>query len=481
MAARRCKILCTLGPASRDPETIGALIEAGMNAARLNFSHGSHEDHSRTYQTIREQASKRGCAVAIVADLQGPKIRVGKIPDPGFDLQAGGRLTVVAQPNHEARQDDDRTTVSTAFTDLPREVQPGDHILLDDGNLELEVDGVEGSEVRTHVVVGGRLSSNKGMNLPGTKLSVPSFTQKDKEDLAFALELGVDMVALSFVRQAEDLRGVRKFMKDRGRMCPVIAKIEKPQAIDDLPNIVSAADGIMVARGDLGVEMGPEVVPILQKRVIDQANRGGKLVITATQMLESMIRNPRPTRAEASDVANAVLDGSDAVMLSGETATGAHPVRVVETMDQIIRSTEDAPRHWANRPDDLALANTTNAIAAAAVSSSRVLDDTQAIVTYTGSGGIARLVSDYRPQVAIYALTPNPATYQALALYWGVTPILFSPSSPGGDSIFIDIDHALLSQGFERGQRVVITFGYPLKAHKSVNLLKLHKVGEALA
>ena len=478
---RRCKILCTIGPASSSAERIGSLIEAGMSAARLNFSHGSHEDHARVYRTIREEASRRDLAVAIVADLQGPKIRVGKIPDPGFELAPDSTVIIGTGPDAVVTQDGDVAKVTTTFTGLPDEVKPGDPILLDDGNLELEVTSVEGRNVHAKVIQGGLLSSNKGINLPGSELNIPSLTEKDREDLAFAVELGVDFIALSFVRRADDIHEARALMEKMGRVCRIIAKIEKPQAIDNLHAIVDATDGIMVARGDLGVEMGPELVPIIQKRAIERANQHGKLVITATQMLDSMIRNPRPTRAEASDVANAVLDGSDAVMLSGETAVGAYPVRTVRTMAKIISSTEDAPRYWEGEPEGLEFANTTNAIARAAVSCSKSLPETQAIVTYTGSGGIARLVSDHRPRVPIYAFTPNPATYQALALNWGVIPVLFSPSSPGGESIFIDLDKALLSRGFlERGARVVITFGYPLKAHASVNLLKLHQVGETL-
>jgi pyruvate kinase len=306
-------------------------------------------------------------------------------------------------------------------------------------------------------------------------------TEKDMADLAFALELGVDAVALSFVRRPEDLDEARDTMSACGRRRPLIAKIEKPQAIDNLSAIVDAAEGIMVARGDLGVEMGPEMVPIIQKRAIEMANARGKLVVTATQMLDSMIRNPRPTRAEASDVANAILDGSDAVMLSGETAAGKYPIESVKTMDRIVRRIEQTENYWLEAPEAMQLGHTTNAVARAAVISSRSLPDCKGIICYTGTGGIARLVSDYRPQVPIYAFTPEPATFQALALYWGVIPIMFRASSPTGDSIFIDIDHTALDRGLlERGDRVVITLGWPLKAATSVNMLKLHKIGETL-
>jgi pyruvate kinase len=365
---------------------------------------------------------------------------------------------------------------------MTEDCNPGDRILLDDGNIELTVGGADGHVLMTTVVQGGVLSSNKGINIPGVPLQVPALTEKDRKDLACALDMGVDVVALSFVRSPDDLEEARQLMREHGREIPLIAKIEKPQAIDNLEAIIDKADGVMIARGDLGVEMGPEKVPIIQKRAIDMCNRQGKLVITATQMLDSMIRKPRPTRAEASDVANAVLDGSDTVMLSGETATGIHPVLAVRTMDKIIRTTEDAPRAWSRTRVDLELGHTTNAIAKAAVSASEAWPQVEAIVCYTVSGGMARLVSEYRPRVPIYAFTSHPETYQALALYWGVEPVLFSPSSDDVETMFIDMDQAILRRGFlDPGARVVITFTHPLKKRRSVNLLKLHEVAESLS
>lgn len=471
---RRAKIVCTIGPSSQDQ--IGALISAGMNVARLNFSHGSHEDHTRVFQTIRSEASARDIAVAVLADLQGPKIRVGKIPAPGLELKANEEFILSVDP--EAKVEAGRVAID--YPHLAGEVKPGDRILMDDGALEVRVTGVEGPDIKTQVVTGGLLTSRKGVNLPGVHLSLPSITEKDKEDLRFALELGVDLVAISFVRQPEDVLAVRTMMEEYGRVVPIVAKIEKPEAVTNLKSILEVSNGIMIARGDLGVEIGPEEVPVIQKQGIELANRVGKLVITATQMLDSMIRNPRPTRAEASDVANAVLDGSDAVMLSGETASGAYPLQAVHTMDKIVRSIERQERYW-REPSDLDLGHSTNAIARAAVVCCKSLPDTKAIVTYTVSGGIARLVSDYRPRVPIFAFTPNPATYQALAVYWGVVPVLFTVSSPHGNSIFVDIERLILSRGMlARGDRVVITLGYPVKDHKSVNLLKLHVVGESL-
>ena len=478
---RHCKILCTLGPASQSPEVVGALIDAGMNAARLNFSHGTHEVHARTFKTVRREASRRNTPVAILADLQGPKLRVGKIPGKGFMLEQGHKLHISTNPDGPVEQDGDTARVTTTYAKLTSDCETGDRILLDDGNIELTVAGSDGDVLMTTVVQGGLLSSNKGINIPGRKLAVPALTDRDRVDLEFALELGVDLVALSFVRNPEDLEEARAIMRAKDRQVPLIAKIEKPEAVDRLDEIVASADGIMVARGDLGVEMGPEQVPIIQKRAIEMCNRYGKLVITATQMLDSMITKPRPTRAEASDVANAVLDGSDSVMLSGETATGVHPVLVVRTMDKIIRSTESAPRNW-NRPRvDLKLGHTTNAIALAAVTSAESWPETEGICCYTISGGMARLVSEYRPRVPIIGLTSKADTYQALALYWGVTPLLFSPSSNDVESMLIDMDQAMLRRElFAPGARVIVTFAHPIERRRSVNLLKLHEVGTAL-
>lgn len=474
---RRAKILCTLGPASHTPQVVDQLIAAGMNAVRLNCSHGDHESLSRTYNLVRERSAAHGKAIAILADLQGPKIRVGAVPDPGFDLRVGEPL--ILSTNAQAKIREGFVTVD--YPDMAREVEPGQRVLLDDGTLELKVVTVQGDEVHTEVVVGGVLKSRKGVNLPESKLTLPALTDKDRRDLRFVLELGVDFVALSFVRRSADLEETREIMRAAGRVVPLIAKIEMPEAVQNLNDITECADGLMVARGDLGVEMGPEEVPMVQKRAIEQCNLRGKVVITATQMLDSMIRSPTPTRAEASDVANAVLDGSDTVMLSGETATGSYPVQVVRTMDRIIRRTEHAERYWRDPPEQMNLGNTTNAIAHAAVATTRSWPDSRAIITYTGTGGIARLVSEYRPKVPIYAFTPEPRTYRSLALYWGVIPVLFQPTSFDGDSIFIDIDRAIVERGLlTAGDRVVIALGWPIKAHRSVNLLKLHNVGETL-
>ena len=458
---------------------IGQLLDAGLDAVRLNFSHGSHEDHTEVYRRVREQSSIRRKPVAVLGDLQGPKIRVGKIPAPGMTIEPGSTLVFVCDPDAPIEQG----RVGIDYPKLASEAKVGERVLMDDGALEARISKITSNEVHTEVLIGGVLGSRKGVNLPDSRLTLPSLTEKDKRDLRFALELGVDLIALSFVRRVEDLDECRALMREYGREIPLVAKIEKPEAVepDVLPNIVEATNGIMIARGDLGVEMGPEEVPLIQKQLIKMSNERGKLVITATQMLDSMIRNPRPTRAEASDVANAILDGSDAVMLSGETAAGKYPIEAVRTMDRIIRRIEQTDTYWLDPPKGMSLGHTTNAVARAAVISSQSLPDCKGIICYTGSGGIARLVSDYRPQVPIYAFTPEPATFQSLALFWGVIPIAFRPSSPTGDSIFIDIDHTALERGmFERGDRVVIALGWPVKAHTSVNLLKLHKIGETL-
>lgn len=477
--SRRAKILCTIGPASSNPESIRALMDAGLNGARLNFSHGDHAQHQTVYDTIRAAAKEQNRAVCILGDLQGPKIRVGQLPEEGLRLVRQQTLTLTVDPACEG-WDGERVRVD--YPRLADEANPGDRILLDDGELELVIEHIEGPDIQTRVVLDGVLKSRKGVNLPESDLSIPAMTDKDRVDLKFALEMGVDVVALSFVRSTSDLELCRSLMREYGRVVPLIAKVEKPEAVQNLEDIVKSADGVMVARGDLGVEMGPEEVPTIQKRLISACNNAGKLVITATQMLDSMIRNPRPTRAEASDVANAILDGSDVVMLSGETATGRYPVRAVRTMDRIIRNAEQSERFKSPPPKRLHLNHRSNAIARAATIAGESLSEARGIVCYTGSGGTARLMSSYRPELPIYAFTPESATYNSLALYWGVVPIDFAPSTPDGEAIFEDLDRALLQRELvAQGELVVIAMGWPLKAKSSVNLLKIHAIGEALS
>ncbi|MEZ4367704.1 MAG: pyruvate kinase [Kofleriaceae bacterium] len=467
---RRTKIVCTLGPSSSTPERIADLIDAGLDVVRLNFSHGSHEDHAKMLQAVRSTAEAKGRAIAVLLDLQGPKIRVGRFASGAVQLDAGAPFTITTDPTVIG----DERRVSTTYTGLPGDVRPGDQILLDDGYLSLTVREVDGHEVHTVVVNGGTLKNNKGINLPGVEVSAPALSEKDKTDIGFALRLGVDYVALSFVRRPEDVLEAKRLLTVDGVSIPVIAKIEKPQAVDRLAEIIAVADGVMVARGDLGVEMGPEKVPLIQKRMIEETNRHGKLVITATQMLESMISQPRPTRAEASDVANAVLDGTDAVMLSGETASGAHPVEAVRTMVRIIHEVERSAYYRQNvAPPDIQLAVPANAIALAAVSAARTMK-VNVIVTETTSGGVARLLSEYRPEADIVAVTTNEVTYRRLALAWGVTPLMIAPSVTT-DELLEQIDHALSSRNLAKaGDSVIVTMASPVGSGAQTNLLKLH-------
>lgn len=469
---RRAKIVCTLGPASNTPQLVGQLIDAGMDVARLNFSHGSHDEHLALIRIVRAEAQKRGRPVAILQDLQGPKIRVGRFAAGRVVLEPGREFTITTRDVVG-----DERVVSTSYKDLPRDVKPGDRILLDDGLLQLECIRVEGEDVVTRVLEGGTLKDNKGINLPGVKISAPALTAKDRADLAFGLRAGVDFVALSFVRDPEDIRQARRLASfDEGGV-PIIAKLEKPEAVEKLEEIVEVADGIMIARGDLGVELGPEKVPLVQKRAIECTNQRGKVVITATQMLESMIENPRPTRAEASDVANAVLDGSDALMLSGETASGRYPREAVRQMARIIEEIESSTlyRIKLERPS-LDLPHSTNAIAHAAVVATRQMG-LKVIACYSDSGGIARLISEYRPEASIVALTTNEITYRRLALYWGVIPEHIEPAATT-DEMFWRIEEVLKRRGLaQMGERVGITMGVPVGSGESTNLLKIHRIG----
>jgi pyruvate kinase len=469
---RRAKIVCTLGPASNTPEKIGELIDAGMDVVRLNFSHGSHEDHAQTLARVRAEAERRGRAIAVLLDLQGPKIRIGRFAEGQVELRPGAPFTITT----DATVVGDATRVSTTYAGLPGDVKIGDHILLDDGYLSLVVTEVRGREVHTLVVVGGTLKNNKGINLPGVEVSAPAVSDKDEADIAWGLRHGVDYVALSFVRKPEDVLGAIRLLTMEGIRIPVIAKIEKPQAVDRLAEIIDVADGVMVARGDLGVEMGPEKVPLIQKRIIDMTNARGKIVITATQMLESMITAPRPTRAEASDVANAVLDSSDALMLSGETASGKYPVEAVKTMARIIGEIEGSSYYRANLdPPALDIANSANAVARAAVSAARAMQ-IKIIAVVTDSGGVARLVSEYRPEARIVALTTDDVQFRRLALIWGVTPVHIQQGATT-DELIERVEQVLSAQGLARsGDNVVITMGVPVGAGMSTNLLKIHQM-----
>ncbi len=467
---RRAKIVCTLGPASSTRECIGELIEAGMSVARLNASHGSQEDHAKRIHLIRAEADRQGRAVAILLDLQGPKIRVGKFDNGAVELKKGSEFTITTDTSIVG----DETRVSTTYGGLPNDVRVGDQILLDDGYLALAVSEVVGHEVKTIVVSGGTLKDNKGINLPNVEVSAPALSAKDRADLAFGLRMGVEYIALSFVRTPECVREAKRLATIGDHRIPIIAKIEKPQALEKLEEIIATADGIMVARGDLGVELGPEKVPLVQKRIIELTNSKGKIVITATQMLESMIQHPRPTRAEASDVANAVLDGTDALMLSGETAVGLHPIETVRTMSRIIAEIERSPLFRLRlEAGNLALPVPANAIAHAATIAAKAMK-IKTIVAVTNSGGAARLISEYRPEAQIFAFTTNEVTYRRLAAYWGVTPLLSQPAVTINE-IIDSVEAELISRGLvESGEHIVITMALPVGSGASTNMLKIH-------
>jgi len=467
---RRTKIVCTLGPASNTPEVIEALVRAGMDVARMNFSHGTHDDHRARIQMVREAAQRVGRPVAILQDLQGPKIRVGEMQNGGVLLHVGQRLTLTSEP--VALGTSDRAYIS--YDGLAAEVEPGRRILLDDGNLEVEIEDVQGDDVITTVVVGGTLKSRKGVNLPNLRAARPAMTEKDLIDLDFGLGQGVDYVALSFVRTAQDVADLRARMGEVGGRAGIIAKIEKPEAVQDLDAIVAMADGVMVARGDLGIEMPMAQVPNVQKQIIRTALRAARPVITATQMLESMIENPRPTRAEATDVANAVLDGTDAVMLSAETASGKHPVRVVEVMAEIIA---EAERHREYYYSDTDLYGTrrregdlTHAIALTACTLAEQIG-AAAVACLTSSGTTARAIARHRPAVPIVAFTDDPRKVGAMALLWG-TEAYHIPFQDDTDAGIRFVREYLVEHGIvQPGQQVVFTGGMPLPEKGQTNMV----------
>ncbi len=475
---RRAKIVATIGPASQNEHAIQRLISAGMNVARINFSHGKHEDHALSIERLRQASQQLDQPITILQDLQGPKIRTGELSEGKAKLVMGQALTLTTED-----VPGDAQCVSVDYPDLPHSVQVGGRILLDDGNLELQVKSVGKQSVETEVVLGGTLKPNKGVNLPGADLTLQAFTEKDKTDLAFGLEQDVDAIALSFVRSAEDVSRLRRAIASQAvDQCniPIIAKLERPEALDNLHEIMHAADGVMVARGDLGVEMPPERVPIEQKRIIHMANRHAKVVITATQMLESMMNNPRPTRAEASDVANAIFDGSDAVMLSGETAVGRYPVKSVEMMSSIICQAEAHMRDWGHeeiqisadlpRDDALFITRAANEMA--------LEKDVAAIAVFTQSGRTARLMSKARPGVPILAFSPQECTYRQMSIMWGVTPLLV-PQSETVEDMLAHVEAAMISEtSIRAGQEVVLIAGFPIGAQGPANFALLHTIGK---
>ena len=468
----RTRIVATLGPACDSPRVLGRMLAEGMDVARLNFSHGTVADHRRRVAAVRALAAARGRPVAVLADLQGPKIRIGDTPDgKPLPLRRGDRLTIVAGgrpgPNRSGPP-----CVTTPFRRLAVDARAGDRILLGDGLVELAVRRVADGRLECEAVTAGVVRPHQGMNLPGARLVVSALTPKDIVDLAAAVRLGADYVALSFVRRGADVLQLRRRLRRLGAAIPIIAKIEKPEALDDLDAILDAADGIMVARGDLGVEISPPKVPVVQKRLIAAANRRGLPVITATQMLESMISNPRPTRAEASDVANAVFDGTDAVMLSGETAMGQYPVEAVATMAAVAREAEAAVRTWPDLPEG---AGPDRAIVEAAVDAAH---DTgaRAIVVFTLSGRTATLVSKFRPPRPVFALTPAPRTYERLALAWGVTPLVTAMTRSTDDMIAVGERELLRGGHLRRGDLAVVIAG-DSRHRGATNMMKLHRIG----
>ena len=471
--SRRAKIVCTLGPATSSAEQVAALVESGMDVARLNFSHGAHADHETAYRLVREASDRTGHAVAILADLQGPKIRLGTFAD-GPVLWATGSRVCITVDDVEGTAD----RVSTTYKDLANDVHVGDRLLVDDGKLALSVVAVDGSDVWCLVVEGGEVSNNKGLSLPGISVSVPALSDKDVEDLRFALHLSVDFIALSFVRSPKDIDLVRDVMRQEDVEVPVIAKLEKPEAVDNLEAIVEAFDGIMVARGDLGVELALEAVPLVQKRAIEVAREHNKPVIVATQMLESMISSSRPTRAEASDVANAVLDGTDAVMLSGETSVGRYPVAAVRTMDRIIKAVESDRTRTPilRRRTDHRMRARAGAIARAAKDIGEDLE-VEALATFTQTGDTARRLAALHPRQPLLAFTIDARVRSQLALSWGVETFLV-PSVQHTDDMVRQVDFSLLSIGrLKEGDRVVVVAGSPPNTVGSTNLIRVHEVG----
>src|SRR4051795_10883519 len=467
---RRAKIVCTLGPATSTPEQVTALVEAGMDVARLNFSHGSHADHQAAYSAVRQASDRTGHAVAVLADLQGPKIRLGTFASGPVVWETGSRVCITVEEVEGTAQ-----RVSTTYRNLANDVRVGDRLLVDDGNIALSVVEVEGPDVWCLVVEGGPVSNNKGLSLPGVAVSVPALSEKDIEDLRFALHLSVDLVALSFVRSPDDMQLVRDVMSQEDIYVPVIAKLEKPEAVENLEAIVEAFDGIMVARGDLGVEVALEQVPLVQKRAIQAARERNKPVIVATQMLESMITNSRPTRAEASDVANAVLDGADAVMLSGETSVGAHPVGAVRTMERIIDAVESDST--ISVPDVVRRSRSrSGAIVRAAKDVGEALD-VKALATFTQTGETAKRLAARPPRQPLLAFTVDARVRSQLALSWGVETFLV-PEVEHTDDMVAQVDFSLLSIGrLKVGDRVVVVAGSPPNTVGSTNLIRVHDVG----
>lgn len=473
---RRTKIICTVGPASAAPERLNALVEAGMNVARLNFSHGSHEFHAQTIEHLRQISREQNKPIALLQDLCGPKIRLGILPTEGLTVQAGEEVTFVLQEEGSS-QDELPLPIPTLFA----MIRPGEPILINDGRVKLIVTKRDPDRIRAVVKIGGVLSSHKGVNLPETRLPLASITEKDLLDLRFGIQLGVDLVAVSFVRTAMDLEPAQRMIESAGAKIRLIAKIERREAVEQFDSILQMADGIMIARGDLGVEMPLDEVPLIQKDIIRRCNRAGKPVITATQMLESMISAPDPTRAEATDVANSILDGTDAVMLSGETAVGQYPVAAVEIMHNIAVRTEQSQQEgaWQRWSSAAASLSVTESVAEAVC---RIAYEVgaRAILCNTTSGSTAKLVSKYRPTAPIVALTPEESTYHQLSLSWGVQPHLIPPVSTA-EEMFTQVVNTSVEMGLaHKGDKVVITSGTAIGVSGTTSLITVHTIGQPL-
>ncbi|WP_052664186.1 pyruvate kinase [Nitriliruptor alkaliphilus] len=474
---RRAKIVATLGPALDDPDRLRAAIAAGIDVVRLNFSHGSREEHQRRLELSREIGASLGRNVGSLGDLQGPKIRLGLVPDAGVQLVDGGEVVLVAGEEELERYDDGAGTpvLPVVYAELADDVDPGALILLDDGLLRLVVSRVEGKRVTARVVAGGLAKSRKGVNLPGVEVSAKSLTDKDLVDVRTMVELGVDWIALSFVRRPEDVHEVRAMVKELGGQQPIIAKLERPEAIDDLEAIIAATDAVMVARGDLGVEVGPERVPAIQKQIIDLSNRAGRPVITATEMLDSMIRSPRPTRAEASDVANAIFDGTDAVMLSGETAAGRFPVEAVRTMARIIEVAESSAERVHPVPP-ITGQELQRVVCKAAVQIAQDVD-AKAILVYSLTGASAQLVSKFRPAYPVIGLTPDERPLRRFALMWGTAGAVV-PTKDHSIDLITAAEEVCFEHGYAaHGDAIVIVSGIP-GGHGGTNRVMVHRLGD---
>ncbi|GAA0948515.1 MULTISPECIES: pyruvate kinase [Streptomyces violaceusniger group] len=470
---RRSKIVCTLGPAVDSYDQLKSLIEAGMNVARFNMSHGSHPEHEERYHRVRKASEETGHAVGVLADLQGPKIRLETFKDGPVELVRGDEFIITTED-----VEGDRTICGTTYKGLPADVSKGDQVLINDGNVELRVTAVEGPRVRTIVIEGGVISDHKGINLPGAAVNVPALSEKDIEDLKFALRMGCDMVALSFVRDAADVRDVHRVMDEVGRRVPVIAKVEKPQAVANMTEVVAAFDGVMVARGDLAVEYPLEKVPMVQKRLIELCRRNAKPVIVATQMMESMITNSRPTRAEASDVANAILDGADAVMLSAESSVGSYPIETVKVMSRIVEAAEHELLSRGLQPLVPGKKPRTQggAVARAAAEIADFLG-AKSLVAFTQSGDTARRLSRYRAQQPILAFTTDASTRNQLTLSWGVESFVV-PYVEHTDAMVDLVDAELLKLGrYAEGDTMIITAGSPPGVPGTTNMVRVHHLG----